>query len=112
MYHGSVGAYVVGFVGSLVATGAAYYLVTHHAAGQHVVALVIILALVQLVVQMVSFLHVLRKGDFWKRVSLAFTCIILGIIVIGSLWIMRNLNGRMMPSQSDMIQYMHSQDDM
>ena len=112
-YHGSVTAYVAGFLLSLALTLGAYAVVTQHlVAAPYVIGTIVALAVIQLAVQLVFFLHVLKRGEFWQRVALLFTFTLLGIIVIGSLWIMRNLNGRMMLSPAQQIEYMHNQDDM
>ena len=98
--------YVVGFLGSLLTTFIAYYLVTHHL--MHGTTLLLILgglALAQMALQLVFFLHL--GTDVWSKVrqaSLGFMFIILLILVIGSIWIMENMNYNMMnmsPQQKD-----------
>jgi cytochrome o ubiquinol oxidase operon protein cyoD len=95
--HGSVGSYVVGFVLSVALTLAAYFAVTHHAFGRTgLIATVCTLAGVQLMVQLLFFLHLGREGK--PRFSLwtfVFMLMILVIVVGGSLWIMNNLNYHM-----------------
>lgn len=69
-----------------------------------------VLASVQLVVQLLFFLHLGEESKpRWKLLSLIFALIILGIIVFGSLWIMFDLQSRMMMSTEDMIKYMNRQ---
>lgn len=68
------------------------------------------LASVQLIVQLFFFLHLGNESKpRWKLVSFIFAFIILFIIVGGSLWIMFDLNSRMMMSPTDMIKYMNRQ---
>ncbi len=109
----SPGRYVLGFLGSLVCTLAAYWLVAAHpvAHGTGLAALVA-LALVQLFIQLALFLHLGERGNKLNQLALALTLVIVGIVVVGSLWIMYNLNARMMPTPTRMLQYTQSQDSM
>jgi cytochrome o ubiquinol oxidase operon protein cyoD len=101
-------SYVVGFVLSVVTTLIAYFFVTNHVwPMQTMVYVVMTLAVVQLVVQAVFFLHI-GRGSHMKLVTFTFSIIIVLIIVVGSIWIMNNLNYTMMhltPSQQKL--YMH-----
>ena len=55
------------------------------------------LAVVQILVHMVYFLHLDRSSEQrWNVIVLAFTALILLIVVAGSLWIMHNMNVNMM----------------
>lgn len=107
----STARYVLGFLGSLVCTFAAYWVVVAHPMA-HTVALgaLIVLALVQLFIQLALFLHLGDRGNTLNKLALALTLIIVGIVVVGSLWIMYNLNARMMPTTTQMMQYNQSQD--
>ncbi len=112
-YHGTRGAYVTGFAGSLLCTLAAYYLVAAHPSSRaFILAAVIALAIFQFGIQLVLFLHLGRRAKLWNVMAFAFAFIIIAIVVAGSLWIMQNLNGRMMPSQAQMMQYMNNQDSL
>jgi cytochrome o ubiquinol oxidase operon protein cyoD len=53
------------------------------------------IAVVQLIVQMVFFLH-LGSGSRWKLVTFYFTLLVVVIVVIGTIWIMNNLDYNMM----------------
>jgi cytochrome o ubiquinol oxidase subunit IV len=56
----------------------------------------------------VFFLHLGRETrPRWKLAVFLFMLGVILILVFGSLWIMTNLNYRMMPKQ--MVQYMNSQ---
>ena len=55
-------------------------------------------AVVQVVVQMIFFLHMnTRSEGGWNFLALIFTVILVGIVLSGSLWVMAHLNQNMMP---------------
>jgi len=68
-------------------------------------------AALQLYVQSRYFLHLDDKKETprWRLVSYMFTWLTLLIVVVGSLWIMSNLNYNMMMSPNDMTKYMLEQ---
>lgn len=106
--------YWIGFVTSLVLTLGAYIL----ASGRIVsgIELIIVLgglALVQMLVQLVFFLHLADETrPRFRLVSFGFMTIILVIVVAGSLWIMYHLNRNMMDMNSrEKDSYMTSQKD-
>ena len=92
----TVGKYLVGFILSLVLTIAAYGLVMSGGAGSRIIILLGVLAIVQMFVQLVFFLHL---GDDakprMKLWSFVFMAVTLLIIVAGSIWIMHNMNYNM-----------------
>jgi cytochrome o ubiquinol oxidase operon protein cyoD len=92
--HGSVASYVVGFALSIALTLGAYFSVTHHLFSHiGLIAVIFVLAMVQLVVQLLFFLHLGREGKpRFNLLTFLFMLLVLLIIVIGSLWIMNNLN--------------------
>ena len=58
-----------------------------------------VLAIAQMGVHLVFFLHITTGRDDTKNVlALAFGVLIVIVVVAGSLWIMTNLNDSMMPS--------------
>jgi len=73
-----------------------------------VVGLVILLvALIQLIVQLYFFLHVNEgKKPRWQVHSLWFAVAMIVIVVVGSIWIMKNLDYNMGMSAEQMHQYM------
>lgn len=101
--------YVSGFLGSVMLTLVAYALATHHSLSRGtIIALLALLALMQFVVQLIYFLHLGSEAKpRWKLAVLGFMISIVLIIVIGSIWIMNNLNYHMTPQQQD--QYLKSQ---
>jgi cytochrome o ubiquinol oxidase operon protein cyoD len=103
--------YVIGFLLSLVLTLTAYFVATHHSFSSVIlIGVVVALAVIQFVVQMFCFLHLgtgVQSRD--RLMVLGFTGVIVAILVSGSLWIMNNLNQRMMPTTAQMEQYMNDQ---
>lgn len=94
--------YVVGFLGSLLLTIAAYLLVTMtNLSGGVLVALIVALAIIQLVLQLVCFLH-LGEGHGGRTRAYMFIAMagVLLILVFGSIWIMNNLNYHMMSPEA------------
>jgi cytochrome o ubiquinol oxidase operon protein cyoD len=108
---GSMGSYISGFVLSILFTLAAYLLVVHHyLSGWYLIAAILGLAIVQLFVQLVFFLHFGRGSKpRWNIPVFCLMLLFLFIVVIGSLWIMHNLNYRMMSSPEEVNQYIESQ---
>jgi cytochrome o ubiquinol oxidase subunit IV len=97
---GTIGNYIAGYILSLGLTGTAFWLVHRHLQSHHVspsdnfmlVALAA-LAITQLFVQLVFFLHLDRESKpRWNLAVLAFAVVVVVILVGGSLWIMTNLN--------------------
>lgn len=83
--------YVIGFGLSIYLTMTAYLMVVNHLFnGWVLVAAIVGLALIQLVVQLVFFLHLGR--DRWNLVIFLFMLMVVVIVVAGSLWIMANLD--------------------
>ena len=104
--EGSLTSYVVGFVLSIVFTLSAYALVTgnHSLPIRGIVVGVVCLAIVQFGVQLVFFLHLGRgRTSRWNVVAFLFMLLVLGIVVLGSLWIMHNLDYHhdMTPAETD-----------
>jgi cytochrome o ubiquinol oxidase subunit IV len=98
--HGTITSYVVGFALSLVFTLVPYYLVTHkHSAKNTLLAAIIGFAVLQLVIQVVFFLHLGReKKPRWNLLFLVGTVSAILFIVTGSIWIMNHLNRNMTPA--------------
>lgn len=92
--HGPARAYVIGFVLSLVLTLGAYLLTVREVlSGWALVYVLAALAVVQLVVQLVCFLHLGKESKpRWNLTAAAFALIVVIILVFGSLWIMQNLS--------------------
>lgn len=101
--RGRLLAYVTGFGLSLLLTITAYVSVINQSISRHMLIAVIVgLAVAQLLVQLVFFLHLGRESR--PRLNLVvflFMLLVIGILVIGSLWIMYNLDYHMTPNQMD-----------
>jgi cytochrome o ubiquinol oxidase operon protein cyoD len=98
--HGTFGSYMTGFVLSVILTVIPFWLVMTDAIANKNVAigLVVALAVVQIVVHMIYFLHMNFKSDSgWTMMALIFTIIVVVIALSGSLWVMYHLNTNMMP---------------
>lgn len=103
--------YVIGFFAALALTGAAFLLAAGETADSGKIAFIImILAAVQAMVQLYYFLHLGDEtGPRWKTFSFLFSLLIMVIIVVGSLWIMFNLNYNMGMTPEQMDSYMLEQ---
>lgn len=101
-------SYIVGFVLSVALTLLAYALVVMEIfTGITLLLVVTGVAVLQLVVQMVFFLHI-GRGSKWKLLTLIFTVVFLAIVVVGTIWVMHHLNYNMMHmSPEEMTEYMH-----
>jgi cytochrome o ubiquinol oxidase operon protein cyoD len=84
--------YITGFIFSILLTLAAYFAVTRHMFNSSLVLIIIGLALLQFWVQLTFFLHLNQKSERWNLVVLVTTISIVLTLVVGSLWIMNNLN--------------------
>ena len=96
--EGDFKAYVIGFVSSLLLTGASFLMVIAKVlSGQALVFAIIGLALAQAICQLLYFLHVGQEAKpRWETGVFYFMIMVLLIIVVGSLWIMFDLNDRLM----------------
>jgi cytochrome o ubiquinol oxidase operon protein cyoD len=106
--RGARADYVRGFAMAAVLTVVAFTLVMSHALGNtpSTVAAVMGLAVAQVVVHMVFFLHMNSRSEGgWNLLALLFTLLLVLIVLSGSLWVMYHLNANMMPlSPGDMRQ--------
>jgi cytochrome o ubiquinol oxidase subunit IV len=97
--HASRKGYVTGFLMSVVLTAIPFYLVMSGVLSPLATSLIIIaLAVVQIVVHMIYFLHMNTKSENgWSMMALIFTIVMVVIALSGSLWVMNHLNSNMMP---------------
>jgi cytochrome o ubiquinol oxidase operon protein cyoD len=84
---------------SVVLTAAAFFLVGSNLIyAPSIPDALIVLAIAQMGVHLVFFLHVTTGPDNTNNVlALAFGVMVVFLIVVGSIWIMANLNHNMMP---------------
>jgi cytochrome o ubiquinol oxidase subunit IV len=106
--------YIIGFASSIILTLIAFVLVNDHISSHHsqfshklLIPILAVLALVQFVVQLLFFLHLgTERRPRWKQLVFWFMILVVLILVIGSLWIMQNLNYNMMGIEETKV-YMH-----
>lgn len=105
-WHGTLHSYLIGFVLSFLLTSLSFLLVAAKVlSGKALVYTIVALALVQAVCQLLFFLHLGQEAKpRWETLIFYFMLALLLIIALGSLWIMSDLNDRVM---LDMIQGMH-----
>jgi cytochrome o ubiquinol oxidase operon protein cyoD len=103
--RGSAQSYTIGFILSIAFTLLAYFLVVDHSLSTTALAVaIVILAIAQMFIQLIFFLHLGQGSDSrWNMIILAFAGIVILIVVVGSVWIMSNLN-RNMGAPSDVNQ--------
>lgn len=91
---GSPKSYTVGFILSLLLTLVAYLTASKQwATNWTLIYILVILAIFQLFVQLVFFLHLGRGSrSRWNLTAFCFAAMVVLILVAGSLWIMKNLN--------------------
>ena len=87
-------SYVIGFVLSIVLTLIPYFIVVNRMFDDRsMVVAAVTFGVTQLVVQVVFFLHLHKKlKPRWNMVVFMFTILIVSVLVVGSLWIMANLD--------------------
>jgi cytochrome o ubiquinol oxidase operon protein cyoD len=95
----SLGTYTVGLAFAMLLTGASFVVSqTNLLWAPGVAAGLVVLAIAQMGVHLVFFLHVGTGPDSANNVlALAFGLLIVVLIVSGSLWIMANLSANMLP---------------
>ena len=97
-WHGTLRSYVIGFILSLVLTAASFLLVAAKLlTGKVLIGTIVALALIQAIFQLLYFLHLGQEAKpRWETLVFYFMGIVLLIIVLGSLWIMYDLDDRVM----------------
>lgn len=97
-WHGTYKAYVIGFVSCLILTGVSFGLVVlEFLTGYALIYSLLTLAIVQAIVQILFFLHVGQEPKpRWESLIFYFMVLVVFIIAVGSLWIMYDLNKRVM----------------
>ena len=98
--HGSRRGYRIGTILSILLTVVPFWLVMsgalHDAATT--AALIFAMAMVQIVVHVVCFLHLdTRSEGGWTLLAFLFTTVIVVLTIGGSIWVMYHLNTNMMP---------------
>lgn len=115
--RGNVVSYILGYVISIVFTLAAFALAETHVLSNHValshnlfIGVIVVLAIAQLFVQLLCFLHVLQEArPRWNLIVFLYAAFLVTLLVTGTMWIMSNLNYNMSMSPQQMDTYMLDQ---
>jgi cytochrome o ubiquinol oxidase operon protein cyoD len=100
--HGSAGpwtSYLTGFVLAAALTAASFWFASSHMlTPASLVAALVVLAIGQMLVHLIFFLHITTApAQKTNILALLVTLLIISLMVIGSLWIMSQLNVQMAP---------------
>lgn len=95
--YGTYRTYTVGFLSSILLTLFSFYLVASSALPATTLYILVgALAIIQLFVQLVFFLHLnTHSKSTWNLLSFLFTLVMVLILVFGTMWIMYNLYANM-----------------
>jgi cytochrome o ubiquinol oxidase subunit IV len=96
--HGSLSGYIAGFVLAVLLTAASFGLVMFGVFPPQSAMLVLaVLALAQIVVHLVFFLHLnTSSGQRWNVMALCYTAVAAVILIGGTVWVMHNVSMNMM----------------
>ncbi|MFK8332936.1 cytochrome o ubiquinol oxidase subunit IV [Pseudomonas sp. BJa5] len=96
--HGSVKSYLIGFVLSVILTAIPFGLVMFPSMPKDITIMIVVaLAVIQVVVHLVYFLHMDRSAEQRSNVStFLFTAMVIALLVGLSLWIMFSIHTSMM----------------
>ena len=95
-------AYVIGLGLALILTGVSFWVASTSVLwGPGVAVGLVVLAIAQMGVHLVFFLHITSGPDNTNNVlALAFGVLIVFLVMIGTIWIMSHMNANMMPDPS------------
>jgi len=98
--HEGIAGYVIGFVLACVLTAASFYVLnTSLIWGPGIPVALVVLAIAQMGVHLVFFLHITTAPDNTNNIlALAFGVLIVALVIVGSLWIMDHLSQNVMPT--------------
>ena len=96
--HGTPKIYTIGFILSIILTAIPFTLVMTGALPiGWLIGTIVLLAVVQIVVHLVCFLHLNRSSEQgWNLTAFAYTLVVLIVLVGASIWIMYHLDYNMM----------------
>jgi cytochrome o ubiquinol oxidase subunit IV len=97
-------SYLLGLGLAVLLTAASFWAAsTHLIYGPGISVAIVVLALAQMGIHLVFFLHITTDPDNANNVlALAFGILIACLVIFGSLWIMANLNHNMLPASMPM----------
>ena len=107
VHEGSLRGYLTGFVLAAILTVIPFWLVMGHVFDNRwlTITLVLLLAVVQILVHIVYFLHLDTHSEGgWNMMAFIFTIVLVVIVLGASIWVMYNENSLMMPMSP---QYQH-----
>lgn len=95
--------YLIGFILSLFFTLSAYFITIKHAFTKDtIIVLISLAAIIQFAIQLLFFLHLGKESrPRYRLLVFSIMLLIVLILVIGSLWIMSNLNHNMTIKQME-----------
>jgi cytochrome o ubiquinol oxidase subunit IV len=95
--------YLVGLALATLITGVAFFIAsTSLVWGPSIPIALVVLAIAQIGVHLIFFLHITTGPDNINNVlALAFGVLVVFLLIVGSLWIMSNMNHNMMPMPMD-----------
>ena len=98
---GELRSYLLGLALALLLTAASFWaLHTHLIYGPGIMMAIVVLAVAQMGIHLVFFLHLTSGPDNTNNaLALAFGVLIVGLVVFGSVWVMNHLNHNMLPMQ-------------
>jgi len=102
--HASFKEYMIGFGLSVILTIIPFWLVLAGGFDSRGMTIFIVIAfgVMQMLVHMIYFLHLNTKSEGgWIVISLAFTVLLVMIVIAGSIWVMFHLDSNMMPMLMD-----------
>ncbi len=108
----TLASYITGFVFSIILTLGAYVLVVNETFSKStLIAIISVLAIIQLLVQLVFFLHLSDESKpRWNLQVLLFAVLVVVIVVFGSLWIMNHLSYNHIMSPADTNTYIEHEE--
>ena len=98
--HATLKGYLTGFFLSVVLTVIPFWLVMGDVLDNRTftILLILVLGVAQILVHVVYFLHMNSRSEGgWNLMALAFTLVLVVIVLAGSIWIMFSANANMMP---------------
>jgi cytochrome o ubiquinol oxidase operon protein cyoD len=95
-------SYIIGLALALILTGVSFWVASTGVLwGPGVATGLVVLAIAQMGVHLVFFLHITSGPDNTNNVlALAFGVLIVFLVMIGTIWIMAHMNANMMPDPS------------
>ena len=99
--HGDWRIYVAGYGLCIIQTGVAFAVAsTSYMTHDSNLAAIACLAIGQMLVQLIFFVHLSTTPDAGANTAaLAYAAMVIGLVVIGSMWIMAHLNTNMGPME-------------